>query len=138
MPLMLMSMSGYGFGQRHDVRDLGGQVEDDVLPRDEPPHDRLVPHVGDSRSRPGSDLGDVGEIAPVAFDHRVAEGDARALVTSRVAEVGADEAEASGDQDALAGEAHAETAPTAAGRRRTRRARTATTRVSRLAAAPST
>ncbi len=104
VPLMLMSMSGYGIRERHHVGDLGGEVEDEVLPGHETLHRGGVAHVGRVDLDVVADLADVGRIASVPLDHGVAEGDAGALGKQLAGEVRADEAEAPGDQHALAGE----------------------------------
>ena len=83
---------------------LAGEVEEDVLVADEVAEAVLVADVGDVHRQPVLDAGDVVEQAAVLGHERVDDRDHRAQLEQLAREVGADEAEAAGDQNAPAGE----------------------------------
>ena len=96
---------GVRVGHRVEVARLAGEVEDHVAPAHERPQAVLVPDVRDVDVHAVVDPGDVVPAAAVLRDERVDEADVRARRHERVREVRADEAEAAGDQHALALEA---------------------------------
>lgn len=78
------------------MRDLGGQVVDDILAGDEPLHRRRVPHGGGVHGDVRTDLADVRGVAAVAVDQGIAERDAGALGDEAAGETRADEPEPAG------------------------------------------
>ena len=95
---------GVRVGHRVEVARLAGEVEEDVLVANEVAEAVLVADVGDVHRQPVLDAGDVVEQAAVLGHERVDDRDHRAQLEQLAREVGADEAEATGDQNAPAGE----------------------------------
>ena len=91
-------------GHRVEVARLAGEVEEDVLVANEEAEAVLVAHIGDVHRQPILDAGDVVEQAPVRRDERVDDRDSCVQLEELAREVGADEAESTGDENPLAGE----------------------------------
>ena len=80
---------------------LASEVEEDVLVADEVAEAVLVADVGDVHGQPVLDSGDVVEQAAVLGHERVDDRDGRVHLEELAREVRADEAEPTGDEDAL-------------------------------------
>src|SRR5262249_45602009 len=97
---------GIGVGERHDVRDLRSEMEDDVAVRDATAHLLFVPDIRREDLDLLAHLPDVGGVGAVTGDLRVADGDVRSLAREPNRKTRSDEAEASGDQNFLARPGH--------------------------------
>jgi hypothetical protein len=79
------------------VAGLPGQVEEIILPLHQVAHAVGVAHIGYVDPHPVLDAGDVEQVAAVFWDHAVHHSDVRTQVHQTAGRVGADEAQAAGD-----------------------------------------
>ena len=93
---------GEGVGHGVHVADLAGQVEDHILALNQGAHGIGVAHVGNVDLQAIFVAGDVEAIAAIVGDERVDQGDAGAQVDQPPGEVGADKAQAAGDEHGAA------------------------------------
>ncbi len=83
------------------MADLTGEVEDDLTIANQNLHGCPVADVGDVHAHPILDAGKVEHVAAGLRNHRVDDEHVRSEIHERPDQIAADEAQASGDEDAF-------------------------------------
>ena len=100
--LQLISRSVMGSLMLSTWLTCPGEIEQDVLARDQVLHSVGVPHVRDIHLEPGLDPVDVEEVPAVVRNERVDEEHLGPERKERAGEIASDEAESARDEDLLA------------------------------------
>ena len=89
-------------GHRVHVAGLGGEIEQEILPRQQMAQRLAVADIGDVDPQPVADIGDVGEIAPGLGHHAVEQQHLGAERDEPARQRGADQTHAAGNHHPLA------------------------------------